>query len=41
MDTLLREAAERLRTAGVPTPRLDAECLLAAALGCNRAALYG
>ncbi|MGH7408802.1 MAG: peptide chain release factor N(5)-glutamine methyltransferase [Candidatus Methylomirabilales bacterium] len=41
MDTLLREAAERLRAAGVPTPRLDAECLLAAALGCNRAALYG
>ena len=41
MDTLLREAAERLRAAGVPTPRLDAECLLAAAFGCNRAALYG
>lgn len=41
MDTLLQEAAETLRAAGVQTPRLDAECLLAAALGCDRAALYG
>ncbi|MBI3081095.1 MAG: peptide chain release factor N(5)-glutamine methyltransferase [candidate division NC10 bacterium] len=41
MDTLLREAAGALRAAGVKTPRLDAECLLAAALGCDRAALYG
>lgn len=41
MDTLLREAAGTLRAAGVKTPRLDAECLLAAALGCDRAALYG
>ncbi|MEK7338634.1 MAG: peptide chain release factor N(5)-glutamine methyltransferase, partial [candidate division NC10 bacterium] len=39
MDTLLQEAAETLRAAGVQTPRLDAECLLAAALGCERAAL--
>ncbi|HEU5393255.1 MAG TPA: HemK/PrmC family methyltransferase, partial [Candidatus Methylomirabilis sp.] len=39
--SLLREAAERLRPSGVETPRLDAECLLAAALGCDRAALYG
>jgi len=39
--TLLREATARLRAAGVGTPRLDAECLLAAALGCDRAALYG
>lgn len=38
---LLREAAERLAVGGLPTPRLDAECLLAAALGCERAALYG
>ncbi|MBI2081400.1 MAG: peptide chain release factor N(5)-glutamine methyltransferase [candidate division NC10 bacterium] len=41
MAALLREAAERLAAGGLPTPRLDAECLLAAALGCERAALYG
>lgn len=38
---LVREAAERLAAGGLPTPRLDAECLLAAALGCERAGLYG
>ncbi|MBI4391762.1 MAG: peptide chain release factor N(5)-glutamine methyltransferase [candidate division NC10 bacterium] len=41
MAAILREAAERLAAGGLPTPRLDAECLLAAALGCERAALYG
>jgi len=33
----LRAAAERLRAAGVPTPELDAEVLLASALGVSRA----
>jgi release factor glutamine methyltransferase len=41
VPSLLREAAERLRPCAVQTPRLDAECLLTAALGCDRAALYG
>ena len=38
MATLLRRGAARLRH--LPTPRLDAELLLAHALGCARTALY-
>jgi release factor glutamine methyltransferase len=41
VEGLVEEATERLAAAGVSTPRLDAECLLAAALRCDRAALYG
>lgn len=41
VPALLREAVERLRPSGVRTPRLDAECLLTAVLGCDRAGLYG
>lgn len=37
---LLETAAARLRTAGCDTPRLDAELLLAHALGVDRARLY-
>lgn len=37
---LLRAAAERLAAAGIETARLDAEVLLAHALGIGRAALY-
>ena len=37
---LLRAGAARLRAAGVGTPRLDAEVLLAHVLGTNRAGLY-
>ena len=36
----VRAAAERLRTAGSRSPRLDAELLLAAALGVDRAVLF-
>ncbi|MGH2962143.1 MAG: peptide chain release factor N(5)-glutamine methyltransferase, partial [Solirubrobacterales bacterium] len=36
----LTEAAQTLEAAGVDTPRLDAEVMLAAALGTDRAALY-
>lgn len=36
---LLRDATTRLAAAGVPTPRVDAELLLAAALGVSRSAL--
>ena len=36
----LRDAAEQLEAAGVDDARLDAELLLAAALGCERADLY-
>jgi release factor glutamine methyltransferase len=36
----VRDAQESLGTAGCPTPRLDAELLLAEALGVDRAALY-
>ncbi|HYP74119.1 MAG TPA: peptide chain release factor N(5)-glutamine methyltransferase [Microbacterium sp.] len=35
----LREAAQRLATAGVPTPDVDAELLAAHVLGCSRGAL--
>jgi release factor glutamine methyltransferase len=37
----LDDATARLTAAGVPTPRVDAEWLLADALGVRRAALYG
>jgi release factor glutamine methyltransferase len=37
---VLREAASRLAAAGCPSPRLDAELLLADALEVDRAALY-
>ena len=37
IDALLRDAVERLRIAGVETPRLDAEVLLANVLGIDRA----
>jgi release factor glutamine methyltransferase len=37
---VLRAAADALRAAGSPTPRLDAEVLLAHVLGCTRAQLY-
>lgn len=33
---LLRETASKLEAAGIPTPRLDAEVLLAHVLGCER-----
>ncbi len=39
-QALLREASERLRAAGVDTPRLDAEVLLMHVLGVDRAGLY-
>lgn len=39
LAALLGSATERLRKAGCDTPRLDAEVLLAHALGCDRAAL--
>jgi len=38
---LLDDATARLTAAGVPTPRVDAEWMLADALGVRRAALYG
>ncbi|AEG45029.1 peptide chain release factor N(5)-glutamine methyltransferase [Isoptericola variabilis] len=38
-SALLRRAAERLAAAGVPSPRVDAEVLLAHALGVERAEL--
>jgi release factor glutamine methyltransferase len=37
---VLREAQERLAAAGCPSPRVDAELLLAHALGSSRTALY-
>jgi release factor glutamine methyltransferase len=37
---VLRAAADALHAAGSPTPRLDAEVLLAHVLGCTRAQLY-
>jgi release factor glutamine methyltransferase len=37
---LVREAAEYLRRKGIKTPRLDAEVLMAHALGCKRIDLY-
>lgn len=40
VDNLLAEAADRLREAGSPTPRLDAEVLLGHALGRDRTWLY-
>jgi release factor glutamine methyltransferase len=36
----LRDATDRLTRAGCDTPRLDAELLLAAAFGCDRAQLF-
>jgi release factor glutamine methyltransferase len=39
-DPLIAEAAAALHAAGVPTARLDAEVLLAAACGLERTALY-
>jgi len=38
---LLDDATARLTAAGIPTPRVDAEWLLADALGVRRATLYG
>ncbi|WP_163574975.1 peptide chain release factor N(5)-glutamine methyltransferase [Halomonas faecis] len=40
LDRLLSRAAVRLRAAGSPSPRLDAEVLLCHALGCDRTWLY-
>jgi release factor glutamine methyltransferase len=40
VSEVLRDAERRLADAGVQTPRLDAEVLLAFALGCDRAGLY-
>lgn len=37
---VLNEATAALKTAGLPTPRLDAEVLLSHILGCERALLY-
>src|SRR3954447_11555406 len=37
---MLQTVAEALRNAGSPTPRLDAEVLLASVLGLTRARLY-
>ncbi len=37
---LLRWTTEHFRERGIDTPRLDAECLLAHALGCDRLRLY-
>ena len=39
-DAALADATARLRAAGCETPRLDAELLLASALGCERVALF-
>ena len=40
MKTLLNQAVKTLEKAGVETPKLDAEVLLAHALGCERHELY-
>lgn len=39
VELLLREGVERLRASGSPSPRLDAELLLALAIGVDRTAL--
>ena len=39
VDDLLREASQALRDAGIDSPRLDAELLLAKASGCSRTEL--
>ncbi len=41
LQDLLRSATNRLAEAGIDTARLDAEILMAHALGCARMALYG